>query len=294
MITTHARRVISDVGMIFGAASIVTLAAQYFDISSKDTAVFVIITAIVICIMLYSSFIKNYVSSPALLTVVIFLLALIYFFHESKVTKESGLTAWVEKSKEFITNSEYGFRSLLKKTKTECWFVGLNFYDHLEKYRSDVFESIKEGVNFHYIVYNPCSKDLLKVANDFDSDFPTLQSETKTGLLRFNWLYSSLKNTLAVQGSLQIRLYETIPRYRSYFFDPKSVTGNQFFVPYVNKISSQELPGFLFHTTSNSSKKYFEALLKLWNSSIPVDKHKHIKVLQNGNLELFCEDKNKL
>jgi hypothetical protein len=71
-----------------------------------------------------------------------------------------------------------------------------------------------------------------------------------------------------------VRVFETHPHARFYVFDPARAKGNTFFVPYINRVDSPEVPGFLLENVSGGVfKSYFNGILRLWAESMDLNEY---------------------
>ena len=189
-----------------------------------------------------------------------------------EIPKETiGLLQYYKNSNNFLLNtSPMNISKEISKSKREIWFFGSNFYISAREQRKLLISKLQDGIDINYLVLDPESNQLPAVARAFDRNEDEFKEECLRSLNSLQELmkdYETINNQS--KGKLTIRIYNTTPRARTYFFDPNSNEGVTYYVPYMNRVRSRELPGFLLkNSDKNFHNVYFEGIENLWIDGI--------------------------
>lgn len=193
---------------------------------------------------------------------------------------------------------------LVKATK-EVWFFGTNFYSTTSTnfMSTDIVVSLlQKGVSVHYLVFNPESvlsyeleekirrlsqrqAELLVpeislekfFADDFQQTKDELHRENENGIRRLA-AFQKECDSQTLPGRLVVHLTGRLPKMRAYFLDPEQENGLLFFVPYMNRRDSPDLPGFLLNTKSHAKLiySYLQGVKSEFNHSDTTDLQKFL------------------
>ena len=137
--------------------------------------------------------------------------------------------------------------------------------------RDLILKRLADGVSVKYLIYDPHSADLPSLARDFDQSPDELRAECEKGLqsiLEIKRRWELQVKAQASSGILEVRLFETHPHARFYYFDPENREGRSYFIPYNQDTNSPMSPGFLLQNIDGGvSLAYFSGLRKLWMRS---------------------------
>jgi hypothetical protein len=118
---------------------------------------------------------------------------------------------------------------------------------------------------------DPSGPGVATTAHLFDMAESSVTEQCVTGIRSLR----SMINVLRVSqspGRVYVRLSLEPLASRLYFFDPRQSEGATYYVPQVNSISSQALPGHLIRNkTAEFHAAYFQGVSKLWNSDRVAD-----------------------
>ena len=276
---TH--QILNQIGLTLGPASLITLLCQFAGVGVRDTAVICLASVVLLSIFLNYKRLDRRLSSSVVLVGFVFFLTLYYFTYENILLKDTGLQRYYKLSNDYLGDA---LSQHIKEARGEIWFFGTNFHISAEDKRALLLEKLDKGVHIRYLVFDPFSKHLQRLADDFDSDPENAQNESILGLRDIAFMmgkWNKLKKDSRNPGMLEVRLYETTPRMRAYIFDPTSPGGKVYIVPYINKVNSPESPGFLFKTLDSSvADVYVRGVRKLWDESRPLTDSEISKLIQ--------------
>jgi hypothetical protein len=264
------RIVLAELAILFIPTVVVTLFCQVMDISSQKTAVYSLITIALIACCLYRNWINKHVSS-ALTVALLFLLSAIFFFnYQNILLKDTGLIKRYKHSADF--QAEVG--TLIQGARHEIWFFGTDFHISAIDRKDLILERLKSGVKVNYLILNPFAQHIDQIAKDFGSSVNLLQEECRNGivdLVELNKEWEKVAPTVSHPGDLEIRFFDSTPHARIYVFDPDKTDGRTLYVPYMNRVSSPDLPAYLLaNTESGVYSSYFGGIKKLWLGSQPL------------------------
>ncbi|WAK01354.1 hypothetical protein [Methylobacter sp. YRD-M1] len=266
------QKLLTELGLFLGPASLVGLAAPVADISSRDTAILSFATIILISLCHYRQKINSTIPS-ALALAVLFTLALLYYFtYDNILLKDTGLIRFYKKSNDYLAEVS----KFIADAHDEVLFFGTNFHITAEDRREELLSKLNEGLDIKFLVMDPYSQRLGMLATDFDSDVENLKKESMSGLedlVLIEKRWSEFKNKSSNPGTFEVRLFDTSPKMRGYFFDANSAKGKAYLVPYANKLNSPQAPGFLFEMKKDGvAGIYLTGIKKLWQEAVPLDK----------------------
>jgi hypothetical protein len=178
-----------------------------------------------------------------------------------------GLVRQFAKSNDFLSSSTRdSFEAALTNAKREVWFVGTSFYISADTYRDLIRKRVQDGVDVNFLILDPDGGNLERAARMMNISVKELADQCHAGIRTF----MQIRRELAVSGMenrLGIRLSSDELYSRLYFFDPKADEGLTYFIPQVNRASSQVLPGFLVRNAQATfHSSYFDGIQRLWNA----------------------------
>ena len=116
-------------------------------------------------------------------------------------------------------------------------------------------------------IYNPLSANFEEVAKGFGQTKEELLSECKVTIQNLRSIVNEVTQR-KLKGTLEVKLFSTIPKARIYVFDRRREDGYTYFIPHIDQQNSPNLPGFLVkNIKSGIAPSYFEGIERLWNSS---------------------------
>jgi hypothetical protein len=183
-----------------------------------------------------------------------------------------GLTRYYEASNDFLaTGGKDSFAQLLKDAKHDVWFFGTSFYISIDQYRDHLLSKLGEGININFLVLDCESSALNQSAAMLDTPITVLGDQCRGGLRNLAALVRASRKS-GNEAQLKVKLIAEPLASRIYFFDPRTPDGKTYYVPQVNGISSQKLPGFVVHNKiAKFHNVYFLAVQRLWNGSDAID-----------------------
>lgn len=272
--------ILSQLGLILGPATVVALFCQFADMSPRNTAAVAIAVVLFVALCLNRSWINQALSSTLVVGVSLVGLLVYYFTYENILIKDTGLTRYYRASNDYLGDM---LGTDIAAANDTIWFFGINFHISAEDKREAILGALKRGLNVRYLVVNPDSPQMAQIAYDFDSDPKNLADECRAGIrdlefLQSRWEKSKLNEK--TPGELEIRLFDSTPRMRAYFFDP-GPNGKAYVVPYINRVNSPDSPGFLFgNFEAGVAKTYFYGVSKVWQSAQPLASGKSVADLK--------------
>jgi len=263
-------RVLAHISALLAPAGLIALFCQALDVSAQNTAAFSLITMTTVALLLYRRQLNSRVPSSLLLGFMLALAAVFYFSYKNILFKDTGLIRFYRQSNDYLGE----LNEPIDAAKHDIWFFGTNFHISTGDRRKAIIDALKRGVNVHYLIFDPSSAELTRLARDFGQSEDSLRRECALGLANLNDLaraWSSISAQTPTPGELQIRVFDVTPRGRVYVFDPGDDRGRTFLVPYVNNVNSTELPGFLLENIDRGVyRSYLAGVMKLWSSSRPL------------------------
>jgi hypothetical protein len=189
--------------------------------------------------------------------------------HSSNQVVDIGLLEYFSHSNDFLaTGITNRYEPMLKAARREVWFVGTSFYISVGQYTDELASKLTEGVNLNFLILDPESSALASTAKMFATSEDEVRNQCQSGLSSLLKLIEEAnRSAVSTAGQITVKLSSEPLTSRMYFFDPKSDDGVSFYVPQVNRMNSQELPGFLVKNKSAKfHEKYFDGVRKLWFS----------------------------
>jgi hypothetical protein len=258
-------------GLVLTPVGIIAVFCQVLNASPGVTGVASIATILLTSICLYRRYINKHVPS-ALLSALLIGLGVVFFAnYQNILLKDTGLIKYYRRSKDFPAQID----KQIGASQQEIWFVGLNFNITAGQERPALLDKLSKGLNIRFLILNPRSTRIGDLAPDFDQSPAELRSECEKSLqsileLRRVWQEDASKSS--TPGELEIRVLEMPPHARFYVFDPARTQGTTLYIPYMNKINSPDLPGYLLENVdSGVFGSYFGGIKKLWAASPALD-----------------------
>lgn len=269
----HMRRItktiLNELGVLLVPTALVTLFCQLLKIDDQATAGYSICAVLFLTCCVHRGWINARVPSSLILAVLIGFGTIFFFNYRNILLKDTGLLVRYRQSADF--QADVGRQ--IASARKEIWFFGTNFHISAVERRPILLERLRSGVNIRYLILNPFIPHLEQVARDFGQSKRELEVECLKGMndlieLRRRWDAERGRSAAA----LEIRLFDTTPRARLYVFDPDDPAGRTMFVPYLNRVNSPNLPGYLLENSETGVfRSYFDALRIMWNESTPLD-----------------------
>lgn len=176
------------------------------------------------------------------------------------LSKTTGIVEYHPKANDFLPK----ISSHIERAKEEIWLTGMSFYITLPANKDLLLKKIEEGLSVRFLVYDPTDDDLEEVAKSFSQTKEELYSECASTIVTLQSMATEVSQR-NLRGSLEVRLFSTIPKTRIYIFDRKNESGHTFFIPHVDQQNSPNLPGFLIKNVKTGiGPPYFEGVEKLW------------------------------
>lgn len=265
------RKAIEELALILTPPSLAAILCQILDVNNKDTAVISLVVAVVIGLCVHRSLINQYISSALTAGIVVLLGTIFYFQYDTILMKDTGLLRWYKQSSEI--QQEIG--KATEASQSEIWFLATNFHITVEDRKTLLLETLSRGVDIHFLIIDPTSEYLKLAAQDSGENQNTLKMECVKSLATLKGLmdrWNEHKKQAKRPGHFEIRLFSGSPKSRIYIFDPNSEKGITIFVPYINKVSSPELPAYvLANTTKGAFQYYFNGVKKQWDDAVPFE-----------------------
>lgn len=275
------KKILEEIGIILGATGLVPLILSPFGIHTFIISVISAFLFFVILTMYHQDFLNSSVKSGALIIGVLLIFAITsILIHEFYIISPFKLK--FEKSNDFLS-LEIGNK--IKSSKREIWFFGQSFHISAGDRREELINRLEHGVNVRYLVIDPRNKKVVNlIAEDYNSTYQATLNELKSSLSHLVNLQKKLKESNSLlKGDIEIRLINSQPYFRGYFFDPKEKINSAYIVPYMNAYYSSEIPGYLFDKFDKKSvpNKYFSSVCREWNKSKAV---KYNDIVEISNL----------
>ncbi|SOD80974.1 hypothetical protein [Spirosoma fluviale] len=173
------------------------------------------------------------------------------------------------------------FKNIYSSIDREAIFWAGNFYISVKEHKNILLDKLRNGANIKYLIFNPDSFRRDIVLEDFNDTTREFLIDCETTIkalkeLKEEWnMIKSSKNAIT-SGSLEIRLYNYIPRVRAYIIDPNDVKKYSYFVHFLYKHNSSDLPAFkIKNSNSEVIKKYMHSFSSIWecNTTVPIDSY---------------------
>jgi hypothetical protein len=135
-------------------------------------------------------------------------------------------------------------------------------------------DKIDQGVQVRFMVLNPTTEILPYVARSIATPEVDLRAENKLGLkiiMQLQAYADARRHARRAPGEVAIRLYDSLPRGRSYVFDGPE--GESFFVPYACCGPTRPLPVYHCLNRGQIAFRNIGGMEELWEASetIPID-----------------------
>lgn len=263
-------RLLAHISALLAPAGLIALFCQVLDVTPQSTAAFSLITMATVCLLLYRRVLNRVVPSSLAFGFMLALASVFYFSYKNILFKDTGLIRFYRQSNDYLGE----LNDPIDRARHDIWFFGTDFHISTGDRKRALLDALKRGVNVHYLIFDPSSPELARLARDFGQSEESLRRECMLGFSNLNDLasaWSDISAQTATPGELQVRIFDVTPRGRVYVFDPGDDRGRTFLVPYVNNVNSSELPGFLLENTDRGVyRSYFAGVAKLWKLSKPI------------------------
>jgi hypothetical protein len=170
------------------------------------------------------------------------------------------------RSNDFLTTGpDYSFVRLLGDTQREAWFIGTTFYISVDQFHDMLLERLQKGIDLHFLILNPDVENVRRVAGLLGVTEEELLPQCLAGIRTLRRLDEEARASKAA-GVLRVRLSREPLQLRMYLFDPRSERGFTYYIPQINGVNSQVLPGFLAaNKGAPYPAAYFEGVARIWN-----------------------------
>jgi serine/threonine protein kinase len=181
---------------------------------------------------------------------------------------QHALVAGFGRSNDFLTTEPtHSFAALLGGTRRDAWFAGATFYISVDQFHDLLLAKLREGVNLHFLILDPDRGNARRVAGLLGVSEDELYPQCLAGIRTLRRLEADARRVNA-PGALRVKLLDQPFQSRFYLFDPGTSEGYSYFIPQVNGINSQMVPGFLAaNGRAAYPATYFDGLLRLWNGA---------------------------
>jgi len=259
--------ILTQLGLILTPAGIIALFCQVLDVSPQSTAAISLSAAALTSICIYRKLINKSIPAALFAALLVGLATVFFFNYKNILLKDTGLIKYYKRSNDFLSDLD----TEINRSKQEIWFFGTNFNISAGERRELLLKKLEGGVKIRFLVFDPDSARLDDLARDFSQSPAELKSECQKGIqsiIELDKQWRIRAKSAATPGELEIRIFETHPHARLYFFDPRRSEGTSYFVPYVSDVNSPNVPGFLLGNIDGGVyKAYFDGTLKLWSDS---------------------------
>jgi hypothetical protein len=264
------RRALEEAALLLASAGVVTLFCQVLDISVQKTAVYSLASLLLVVCCVYKRWLNDNVPSALVIGLLIGLATIFFYNFQNILLKDTGLVKRFKDPTEVLSEAGH----LIEKAHHEIWMFGVNFHISSVDRRNAILDRLKQGVTIRYLILDPFSPNLDRIAKDFDQPTAEIKDECTKGIKSILYIqeqWKQLAPTAPHPGELEIRLYDTTPRARIYVFDPVEESGNTIYIPYMNRVESPKLPGYLLRNSkSGVYSAYFGGIQKLWSEALPM------------------------
>jgi hypothetical protein len=264
---TFTKRLIHELGTLLVPAGAVGLFCQVMGIDAQRTAAYSIASILFVTCCLHRGWINTKIPSALVLAVTVGLGTIFFFNFQNLLLKDTGLIKRFRESSDF--QAEVG--SQIAASNDEIWFFGTNFHISAVDRRPLLLKRLMAGVKVRYLVVDPFVPNMAQIAKDFDQSRDELADECTKGLKEILELRQQWTKNKGL-GELDVRFFDTTPRARLYVFDPNRPSGRSMFVPYINRVNSPALPGYLLENSPTGVfGSYFSGIRTLWNEATKLD-----------------------
>ncbi len=143
--------------------------------------------------------------------------------------------------------------------------MGTSFYISADTYRDHIKRRLQDGVDIHFLVLDPESGNLERVAAMLNTSSKELADQCRSGIRTFAAIQKEVESA-KYSGRLEIRMANEELYSRIHFFDPGADDGITYYVPQVNRLNSELLPGFLVKNgVAKFHSIYFSGIRRLWD-----------------------------
>lgn len=264
-------KVQKTLGLLFTPVGVIALFCNVLGVSGQNTASISLAAVTLTAICLYRRAINTTVPSSLVLALLIALTATFTLNYEHILFKDTGLIRYFHTSNDFLGQAS----PFLDNAKKEIWFVGVDFHITAGDRKNLILSKLDQGVKVRFLIFDPSSKFLDTMAEDFDQDPKAITSECMDSLqsilsLRNDWKHHD--NYSHYSDSLEIRIFEDVPHARFYLIDPDDPKAQSFYIPYMNHENSPGLPGYLMRNIEHGViQELLPGVRKLWDESVPLD-----------------------
>ena len=271
VVTQSLSSVQKTLGLLFTPVSLIALLCNLLGLTGQNTAAISLASILITAIILYRGFINRTIPSSILCGLIVGLVAVFTANYEHILFKDTGLVRYFHASNDFLGQTG----TFLDKAKKEIWFAGVDFHVTSADRKQLILKKLREGVKVRFLVFNPDSPFLPRMATDFDQSAPQLESECHDsieGLIRLRNEWLSDPASQKYPDAFEVHLFDEIPHARFYLVDPDDSKARSFFIPYMNHMNSPELPGYLLGNVQGGvMQEYLPGVRRLWSTSTPLD-----------------------
>jgi hypothetical protein len=273
---------LASLGMIGTPTGVVAIFCKIMNVSDQTTSAISLATMCIVAICLFRQSINQRVPAALLLGLLIGLAAVFFLNYQNILLKNTGLVRYYKKSSDL--QADIGEE--MENAKQEILMFGMDFRVSSVDRRTVLLKKLDQGLKIRYLIFDPYSSRIDDLARDFDQPKSELKDECVRALqslveLRHRW--SELAPHSSHPGELDVRLFDITPHARLYIFDPGVSKGRTFYVPYINRVNSPEVPGFLLENIGTGVYgDYVGGVQRLWQESVDI----------SGSLQLHPELKN--
>lgn len=263
--------ILSQLGLLLVPAGVIALFCQVLEVTPQITGAASLATVFLTGICIYRGQINRLVPSSLLAALLVGLAMLFFVNYPHILLKKTGLIKYYRVSNDYLAEIDPD----IMQSQQEMWFYGVNFSISAAQRRDALLNRLANGVKIRYLILNPKSSRLDELAKGFDMPSEALRTESEKGFwnlldLRKRWQETSRSS--ANPGELEIRIFDTVPNFRLYVFDPGLTRGRTYFIPYANAVRQATLPGYLLENIDTGVwKAYFDSVRKLWFASLTLD-----------------------
>ncbi len=165
------------------------------------------------------------------------------------------------------------FKIIIGGIKNEAIFWGGNFYISVNEHKTILLDKLKSGIKIKYLIFNPESNLCKNASQDFNEEDKTLFYDqciaTIKNLIDLEKQWKKQKHSSNIAGgNLEIKVYSNIPRLRAYFIDPDKEDSFSYFVHFLYKTDSSDLPAYkIMNNKEGIVKAYINSFHKLWEDT---------------------------
>ena len=271
----YVLKFLKQLGTLLTSGALVGTFGKLFGLSDPHVAALTLSLIALLYILIHRKAIQRRLKSSTVLVIVSMTVVLAVLFSSplvgmmlnQTISKATGIVEYNAKANDFLPR----MRDYIGTSQEEIWFTGVSFYITLPANRDALLKKLEEGVTVRFLVYNPHSANIQEVASGFSQSKQELASECDVTIQNLRTLWDEARRR-QTKGTLEVRLFSTIPKARMYVFDRRRETGFTYFIPHIDQQNSPNLPGFLVRNIKTGiAPAYFEGIERLWNSSLTFD-----------------------